>query len=104
MSIMELLGFFDPAAAHQRSIEAGKQAQWTSQAEHLLRQVGPGHMVIGVRWLNRDGWECSERKAFKIDTPDAEIEAWKQSTGWPGHSGGWWNYFKDDLRAKLKGK
>lgn len=57
--------------------------------------------VIGraVNWTSRDGTSHRFARYDRESGVDSEeFSAAARKAGWPGHSGGFWNYFKDDLR------
>lgn len=59
-----------------------------------------GHNIIelGYAWRERDGSEHRVQFSGSIVATKAEIEARAREHGWPGHSGRFSDYLKDDLR------
>jgi hypothetical protein len=59
---------------------------------------------IGWIWIDRSGVRHVEQ--YHVPVLDEEArEATRQlakAEGYPGHAGGWWNYFVDDARAWLE--
>lgn len=94
--ILKLLGVTAPSEPPPPQPTHGPLAR--DPAAEMLYRAGPGHMVLGVTWRDRQGIECTIRKAFLLGTPASEIAAWKRGEGWPGHQGRWWDYFRDDIR------
>lgn len=55
-------------------------------------------MRVRMTWRTRDGAEMSGPWVDGDDHQTA-LNGARQAArmvGWPGHSGGWWNYFVDD--------
>lgn len=55
----------------------------------------------GFFWKDRDGGENSVNGIVADSLEAARVVA-KKNYGYPGHRGGWWNYFVDDTRTLIE--
>lgn len=57
---------------------------------------------VGFYWEDREGRPRSVNFRGPQETTWEDLRARARESGWPGHAGGRWNYFKDDLQAFLR--